>query len=315
MRGKIISILLALLSLILIAGCMNQPSKTIPSEGTSTVSFTDAMDREVSVASPYRVGILSGSLAQAWQLAGGPITATTEDAFDLSNLTLEQDVISLGSIKSPDIESIISAELDFVILSSAISGQVSLAPTLENAGIAYAFFDVETFVDYKEMMDIFAKITGRIDLHVEYVDDVETRIQEQIARADGSRPTILFLRAYSTGIAAKDSSSMTGQMLKDLGCTNIADGDSLYTENLSLEAILAADPEYIFITTMGDSEEALAYVDEHFAVSPAWSTLTAVKENRYYVLPQDLFHLKPNERWDESYKFLADILYGGENAK
>ncbi len=315
MRGKITSTLLILLSLILIAGCMGRSNEPIPSEAMTSVTFTDALDREVIIASPIRVGILSGSLAQAWKLAGGSITAATEDAFELANLSLAKDVISLGSVKSPDIESIITSELDFVLLSSAISGQVSLSPILEKAGIAYAFFDIETFSDYKEMMDIFAKITGRIDLHVEYVDDVETRIQEQIARADGSRPTILFLRAYSTGIAAKDSSSMTGQMLQDLGCTNIADGDSLYTENLSLEAILAADPEYIFITTMGDSEEALAYVDEHFTASPAWSTLTAVKENRYFLLPQDLFHLKPNERWDESYRFLADILYGGENAK
>ena len=42
---------------------------------------------------------------------------------------------------------------------------------------------------------------------------------------------------------------------------------------------------------------------------PAWSSLTAVKEGRYLFLPQELFHYKPNERWDESYEYLAKIIY------
>ena len=35
-----------------------------------------------------------------------------------------------------------------------------------------------------------------------------------------------------------------------------------------------------------------------------------VKNNNYHVLEKELFHNKPNNRWGESYKILADILYG-----
>ena len=42
---------------------------------------------------------------------------------------------------------------------------------------------------------------------------------------------------------------------------------------------------------------------------PAWNGLSAVREGRCVLLPQDLFHYKPNERWDESYEYLAKILY------
>jgi len=34
-----------------------------------------------------------------------------------------------------------------------------------------------------------------------------------------------------------------------------------------------------------------------------------VKEGRYIVLPKDLFHYKPNNRWGESYQYLGEILY------
>lgn len=106
---------------------------------------------------------------------------------------------------------------------------------------------------------------------------------------------------------------MTGTMLHDLGCINIADSDSVFSENLSLEAIIAASPDYIFVTTMGNSEAAAQKsLDKLLISNPAWSSLDAVQQGNYYVLPKELFQNKPNKRWPESYRFLADILYGGE---
>ena len=106
---------------------------------------------------------------------------------------------------------------------------------------------------------------------------------------------------------------MTGKMLLDLGCVNIADSDSGLLEDLNMEAILVADPDFIFVTTMGSSQEAaLSMVDELLASNPAWQGLTAVKDDKFYVLEKELFHNKPNNRWGESYEILADILYDGK---
>ncbi len=160
-------------------------------------------------------------------------------------------------------------------------------------------------------MEILTDITGNKELYQENVGEPESIIAEQVKRADGSNPTILLLRAYSTGVKAKGSDTMTGQMLSQLGCINIADNDQGLLENLGMEAILEADPEYIFVTTMGSSEEAaLAMVDELLTSNPAWQGLSAIQKNQYYVLEQELFHNKPNNRWGESYQKLADILYG-----
>ena len=80
-----------------------------------------------------------------------------------------------------------------------------------------------------------------------------------------------------------------------------------------MEAILVADPDFIFVTTMGSSQEAaLSMVDELLASNPAWQGLTAVKDDKFYVLEKELFHNKPNNRWGESYEILADILYDGK---
>lgn len=54
----------------------------------------------------------------------------------------------------------------------------------------------------------------------------------------------------------------------------------------------------------------MASLDELLLSNPAWASLTAVQEGHFHLLPKDLFHLKPNARWGESYEILADYLYG-----
>lgn len=294
-------------------GAAQTEGTTMPqdTEQAEPVRFTDDLGYEIVMQRPEKTAVLSGSLAQAWVLAGGGLAATTEDAVRDGEALYSEDTVNLGLLKSPDVERMIAEEIDFVVLSATIAEHVKLRDTLEAAGITTAYFEVETFEEYGKMMRVMTEITGREDCYHTNVEQPSELIQEQIARADGSEPTVLFLRAYSTGVRAKGSDSMTGQMLKDLGAVNIADREDSLLQDLSLEVIAAEDPDYIFVTTMGESQEdALAMVDELLLSNPVWKGLTAVQQDRYYVLPKELFHNKPNNRWGESYQILADILYG-----
>ncbi len=291
--------------LLLLTGCTRKENMA----ETQGITFIDALGHTVQIGNVEKTAVMSESLAQAWLLAGGNLAATTEDATEI--LESSTNIVDLGSLKNPSVETLLAEDFDLVIMSSAIVNQVKLYDTLEQAGVAAVYFDIETFEDYKGMMEILTDITGNKELYQENVGEPESIIAEQVKRADGSNPTILLLRAYSTGVKAKGSDTMTGQMLSQLGCINIADNDQGLLENLGMEAILEADPEYIFVTTMGSSEEAaLAMVDELLTSNPAWQGLSAIQKNQYYVLEQELFHNKPNNRWGESYQKLADILYG-----
>ena len=306
--------------LALLSGCKEETSASFSQSESkdfqqtdevkaAPVMFADALGYEISVENAENVAVLSGSLADAWLLAGGRLAAATEDAKEV--ITWTQETESLGALKSPSIERMVAENIDLAILSSTIAEHVDIRDALELAGIKTAYFDVETFDDYAAMMDILTDITGRKDLYQENVEVVREEIAAQLKRADGSAPAVLFLRAYSTGVRAKGSDSMTGQMLKDLGCVNIADSDGRLLDDLSLEAIIEADPDYIFLTTMGESQEdALQMAETLLLSNPAWNGLKAVQDGHYFVLPKELFHNKPNERWGESYQILADDLYG-----
>ncbi len=281
-------------------------------ESAGEVSITDSNGSQITLdTSAPRVVATYGSFAEAWLLAGGELVGVTQDALEQRDLGLPEDIAVVGTVKEPNAEEIIALEPDLVLLASDITAQADIRDVLENAGLACAFFQVDTFADYAFMMEQLCAITGREDLYEENVTQVGQQIEEAQANAalSSTRPNVLLIRAFSTGIKAKTDDELAGAILKDLGAHNIADDHPSMLEDLSLEEVIAADPDYIFVTTMGDEQKALDYLNGLIQQNPAWSELSAVKENRYVVLPKDLFHYKPNNRWGESYQYLGEILY------
>ena len=278
--------------------------------GAEGAALVDDRGAAIPATAPQRVVSLYGSYAEAWAQAGGTLVGATEDAVSERGMNLGTAQI-IGTTKEPNLERILALDPDLVLLSLDIAAQVSAAEVLEVAGVPCAAFRVDTWQDYARMMDVFTALTGRRDLYEAIVPPMEAAIAQTIASAQAQNaPTVLLLRAYSTGVKAKADDNLAGAMLEDLGCVNIAAREPSLLEELTLEAIVVEDPDCIFISVMGgDEEAALAVVEETLGQNPAWQGLTAVKEGRVYVLPRDLFHYKPNARWAESYAFLYELLF------
>ena len=295
-----------------LCGCAAQ-RESAPAE--NSVVFTDALGREITIEKePQRVAALIGSFADVWQLSGGTVCATAEDAWDDLGLELG-DAVSLGGAHSPSLETLLSTEPDLVIASASTSSNVEMKEILENAGITVAYFDVDCFEDYLNMLDICTDMTGRKDLYEQNGTRIAAQIaaiREECAAAalTEKERTVLLLRAASTSVKAKNSEgTILGEMLKDLGCINIADSDETLLENLSVESVIRQEPYRIFVVTMGtDTEKALDNLSQMMEENPAWGTLEAVRENRLYVMDRKLFHNKPNAKWAESYEKLSEIL-------
>ena len=278
--------------------------------GAEGAALVDDRGAAIPAAAPQRVVSLYGSYAEAWVQAGGTLVGATEDAVSERGMDLGTAQI-IGTTKEPNLEIILALDPDLVILSMDIAPQLSAAEVLETAGVPCAAFRVDTWQDYARMMDVFTALTGRRDLYEAIVPPMEAAIGETVASAQAQNaPTVLLLRAYSTGVKAKAEDNLAGAMLEDLGCVNIAARQPSLLEELTLEAIVVEDPDCIFISVMGgDEEAALAVVEETLGQNPAWQGLTAVQEGRVYVLPRDLFHYKPNARWAESYAYLYELLF------
>ena len=301
--------------LLLCACSMQEPSSLGSMEELGyNITFADSLGHTITLEErPQRVAALLGSYAEVWLQAGGGerLVAVTQDAFDERGLELGEGVANLGQSHEPNLETLLAARPDLVILSADLDGQLALKDSLTAAGIPTAWFKVETYKDYLEMLSLFSQLTGQEDCFLEYGKPVMDSVTKTVYRVpEGEAPTVLLLRAYSSNVKAKNSDNTAGVMLRDLGCINIADSDSGLLEELQMEAILTADPEHIFVVTMGsDTEKALDNLDKLFRSAPAWLSLTAIREGNVHVLDKKLFHYKPNARWGESYEVLFNILY------
>ena len=303
------------MALVLFALCGCSAKGSSPSD-ENLIVFTDALNREIRLEkSPERVAALIGSFADVWQLSGGSVCAAAEDAWDDFGLALG-DAVNIGGAHSPSVESLLSADPDFVIASASTASNVEMKETLENAGITVAYFDVDCFEDYLSMLNICTDITGRKDLYEQNGANLQAQIntiREECLHANlpENKRKILLLRAASGFVKAKGSEgTILGEMLADLGCINIADSDETLLENLSVESVIREEPYRIFVVTMGDdTEAALDNLTRMMDENPAWGSLEAVSGNRMHIMDRKLFNIKPNAKWAEAYEQLSAILF------
>ena len=125
--------------------------------------FTDDLGRSVAApAKPARVAALIGSFAEVWCLAGGADTliAAADDAWTSFDLGLGPEVANLGAVKQPSLETLLASEPDFVLASVNTAADLELEGVLSAAGIPAAYFDVQSFEDYLNMLDICTRLTG-----------------------------------------------------------------------------------------------------------------------------------------------------------
>ena len=307
-RRKACAAILALALTMLIGGA---------AAAQETMILTDDLGRSVTIERrPQRVAALIGSFADIWCLAGGAdaLVAAADDTFRKFDLPISAETINLGATKDISLEKLLAAQPQLVIASCSTAEQVALEPMLSQMGLNTVYFDVDSFEDYLRMLRVCTQITGCDENYARYGEDVQAQVDAARARADGSRPTVLYVRATGSSCRVKGSEgSVLGEMLHAMDCANIADSEESLLENLSIEAILEADPDFIFVVEQSaDPDAAKAVLEKTLFSSPAWQTLTAVREGRVHVMDGSLFNLKPNSHWGEAYEQLAEILYGQE---
>ena len=307
---RVICILLVS-ALVLLCGCDANKKDSLSSENDkNSLTITDSEGNSVTLKSSPKIVSCSASLSECWLLAGGTLTGITEDVISERGLLKDGDAAIVGSVKSIDLEKITALTPEYVIMSADLTAHKELEPNLKKLGINYGYFREDTFEDYKFIMSEFCNITDRKDLYTENVVDTEKNIKEILSKIpEKNNKSALLGRVFSTGMKAKTDDNPAGIILKDFKVKNIAEDYPSTLEDLSLETVVKSDPDFLLFYAMGDEESAKSYLSENLENSPAFKDLKAVKNNTYHLLPKELFHYKPNNRWDESYEYLAKIIY------
>lgn len=279
---------------------------------SKTVTFTDARNKSVTInKKPKRVVCLYNSYLDLWYKCGGEVIGRVDEAKE-KQVEQAKNAASVGAPGNPSLEMILSLKPDLVILSSGFKVQMALVETLEQNNIQVIALKSELKDEYYKMVRIFTGLTQREDLYKKNGYEVKAKIDEITAKVPkDSNPKVLLLFATAKGITTKNSHSMVGEMLKDLGTTNIADGGNSSDSNIfSMEKVLQEDPDFIFVQTMGSDIKSITdRLKKDVESNPAWASLKAVKNNNYIFLDKKLYLYRPNDKYAEAYEGLAQKLY------
>lgn len=300
---------LVAVSLVIFTSVFSSEDFNSPSDNVY-LTFTDSLGNEVTLdKKPEKVAVLFSSLCHAWKNAGGQTYITVGESVERGFCDKDTLLVDSGAGKIINNELLISLKPDLVIYSSDVSAQRETGEIIKKTGIPSAAIRLDSFEDYLNTLKIFCNITGNGQNYNIYGQNVKNDIDFIKSEAAKSKetPRILFIRSGSSQSSCKAKKAkdhFAAKMLEELGCFNIADDAPLLLDGLSAEEVLMQNPDYIFVSVMGDEESGKKHVEGVFQ-SDAYKTLGS----KIIFLDKELYQYKPCENWNQAYKKLAEMLY------
>ena len=122
------------------------------------------------------------------------------------------------------------------------------------------------------------------------------------------------MHSTAQNVTVQLEGSIAGSTAQLLGFTNIAAGSMPLENNstaapYSLETLVAANPDIIYITSMGKLETVQDAMLKSISASPAWQSLAAVRSGHVYFLPQEMFLLSPGIKYPQAAEYMAKLAY------
>lgn len=282
-----------------------------------TVTYLDPKGNETTIhKNPKNVVVLMNSILDMWYMTGGEAIGRVSGTTNVPEAAME--LTDLGRITSLNLEMLLSLEPELIVISSTYSASEDVKKLAEENGIECALIDssIEPYKTFEKILYLFSLLNASEE---QFMTDIEKIIEDSdaiIEKANSieEKPTAAILFTSTKSIKLNSDITLTGDMFKLMGGENIAmdafKEGSKYVD-YSFEVMLQKDPDFIFVTTMGDEEACKANFEENVATKDAWATLSAVKEGNVHYLPKDLFMYKPNARYAEAFEYLGKIMYPG----
>ncbi|MEX5284110.1 ABC transporter substrate-binding protein [Selenomonas sputigena] len=299
-----------LLAAALFSGCGGKEAGEASGEKAFAV-IKDDMGRDVTLPTkPERIVVLSASFLEPLHAVGGDVVGRPDSKTQMPDYA--KDKASVGAVYQIDMEKVLACKPDLVIVNKGMNEK--LVPTLEENNIPALVLDMKSYDDVKREVSVFAQVTGEKEKGDALLKEMETKVQDVVARLPKDKKRIAILHSTAQGLSVQLDGSIAGSIAKMLGWDNVASGMTPMEKNpdaapYSMETLVEQNPEIIFVTSMGKLEEIKQNMEATIAASPAWQSIPAIQKGQVYYLPQDLFLLSPGLRYPEAFETMAKLVY------
>lgn len=298
---KVTLLLMFVLFAVGLVSCGSSNAGSSSSNESSSVyplTLTDSFGGEVTLdKAPEKVVSVAPNMTElVYKLGAGNMLVGRTDYCDYPEEAL--NVESIGTLRTPDIEKIISLEPDLVLTSTHFSEEN--AQKLESAGIKVLSLYEENNVDgVYTMIDTLGKALNKQTEAEETVKEMKAAIEDTTKKIEGlEKPKVYYVVGFGEyGDFSAPENTFVGQLIKLAGGNNIVPASDSWA--FSLEKLIEADPE-IIVVKKGDKE--------NFMSTPGYSDLSAVKNGKVYEIDNNLLD-RQGYRNAEGVKVLAEIFY------
>ena len=280
--------------------CTDDSSTT----STDPVSVTDDTGHEIALETPA-----AKVVSLEWQYTEDLLSLCVDPAAvaDAKGFTtwdtaekLPEGVTDVGTRQEPNVESILSANPDLVIIETT-SRDDKIVGQLEDQGIpvmAMTGADGEDPIAYmKDTFSTVAEVTGRSERADSVLSDFDAKVEESkkaIESADLETKDFVYFDGWVNGsnVALRPfgQGSLFGELGEELGLKNVWTGevDPAYgLGQTDIEGISKVGDANFFYTGTADPESE-DYV-ELLKKNDIWSNIPAVKDDRTFAFPSGIW--------------------------
>ena len=298
MKLKQIGIILVLLSMLvsIFTGCQPQ---------FKAGTYTDDTGRQVDINEvPERIVSFGPSITEIlFALGLGEKVVGVSDFSDYPEAATDKPKV--GNAFSPSIETVVGLEPDLVLTVE----HEQLNKELETLGLTYLILDPEDIDGILKNIELVGNVTGKGKEAEELKEDMTTRIDNVRDKANGAGKVsvFIFLDATDPGNPwTAGDGSFINDIIDMVGGRNVAATITGDWVQMSIEQIVASDPDIIIIQTFTDGTPIVAR--EVLEAHPAWKETTAVKEGKFGYI-NDALVSRPGPRIVDGIEEMAKIIH------
>lgn len=309
------TIIFTLILLFILAGCgqksSGEPEKAeAESSSGSSLKITDFADRDISFdQAPKKIAALSNGDMDIIYALGGELVGRPTARGPIA-VPEAKDAIEIGSTHEIDVEKLTAAQPEVVLANDPMN--MKDIPAIEGTGAQAVLTSANSLEDIQKQIDLFGTMLAKEQKAKEINDGINAKVEKMKEDQPEEKPrALLVYGAPGTNMAALPN-SLSGNLLEIAGGENIAsDYPSLedYPQyaQLNTERIIEANPQVILLMSHGNPEEVKEGFLKEIKQNAGWKDLDAVKNDRFMILPSDLFGTNPGTRVTEALDQLSKI--------
>lgn len=224
-----------------------------------------------------------------------------------------QDVTTVGTAMSPDLEILKSLNPDYVLSPNSL--QSDLQPKYASIGVNSLFLNLRSVEGMYASIEGLGEKFGREEQAQALVEEYEQFMEEYRSQNEGKEsPTVLVLMGLPGSYIVATESSYVGNLVKLAGGINVyGDGDGQEFLTANTEDMKTKEPDIILRAAHALPDDVVEMFKDEFETNDIWKHFEAVQKGRVYDLPYELFGMSAKFNYPDALEVLQPLLYGEES--